>query len=173
MATPRTIEEVNGLDRDAFVAALGHLFEGTPGIAAKAWEARPFADRDALHRALCDVMWALAPAEQEALIKAHPDLAGRAAIAGELTPDSAREQASARLDRLTPDEYATFHRLNAAYRERFGFPFVICVREHTQASILAQFAARLDNDRDAEVATALGEIAKIAGLRLRDAVRDA
>src|SRR3712207_2943925 len=105
-----------------------------------------------------------------ALIRAHPDLAGKAAIAGELTPESTREQASARLDRLSPEEFATFTRLNQAYRDTFGFPFVICVREHTKASILENFAARLHNGREQEIDIALGEIAKIAKLRLFDVV---
>jgi OHCU decarboxylase len=115
-------------------------------------------------------MWALDPDQQIALIRAHPDLAGRAAVAGELTEESAREQASARLDQLTPAQYAEFHRLNDAYRSKFGFPFVICVREHTRASILTNFSDRLALSRDQEAATALAEIGKIAGLRLRDAV---
>lgn len=167
-----TLDEVNQLDRDQFVARLGFLFEGSPWIAAETWPARPFASLDRLHQALCATMRA-APLERKvALIRAHPDLAGRAAIAGELTPESTREQSSAGLDRLSPEEFATFTRLNAAYRDNFAFPFVVCVREHTRASILASFEARVHNDRDQEIETALGEIAKIARLRLLDTVRD-
>jgi OHCU decarboxylase len=110
-----------------------------------------------------------APPEQRlALIRAHPDLAGRAAVAGELTAHSAAEQSSAGLDRLTPDEYERFTRANAAYRERFGFPFVICVREHTKESILAGADARLQRAPEDEERTALEEIAKIARLRLEE-----
>jgi 2-oxo-4-hydroxy-4-carboxy-5-ureidoimidazoline decarboxylase len=167
---PITIAQLNLLDRESFTALLGHLFEATPSIAETTWDARPFASRDALHMALVATMWSLAPEQQRALIEAHPDLAGRAAIAGDLTPESAREQASARLDQLTPDEYARFHSLNSAYRERFGFPFIICVREHTRASILENFERRISHERADEIATALTEIGKIAGLRLRDAV---
>jgi OHCU decarboxylase len=116
-------------------------------------------------------MWELSDQARLALIHAHPDLAGRAAIAGVLTPESSREQASARLDRLTAEEYARFQQLNSAYRERFGFPFIICVREHTLASILEQFERRLNHDRAAEMTTALTEIGKIASLRLHDTVR--
>ena len=105
---------------------------------------------------------------QIALIRAHPDLAGRAAVAGTLTADSAREQSSAGLDRLTPEEYEAFTGANTAYRERFGFPFVICVREHDKDSILASAEARLQNDPDGEIDVALREIAKIAALRLED-----
>jgi OHCU decarboxylase len=160
------------MGRDEFVAALGALFEGSPWIAAETRPSRPFASRDALHQALCATMYA-APLERKlALIRAHPDLAGKAAIAGELTPESAGEQSSAGLDRLSPDEFATFTRLNQAYSDTFGFPFVICVRENTKDSILASFTARLQHPRDQEIETALGEIAKIARLRLLDAVRD-
>jgi OHCU decarboxylase len=154
--------------RDAFVARYGTLFEHSPWIAEQAWEDGPFDSPEALHAAMVAVV-ERAPVERRLeLIRAHPDLAGRAAIAGELTPDSSREQASAGLDRLTPDEYATFTRVNAAYRERFGFPFVICVREHDKASIVAAAQERLGHDRDEEIGVALGEIAKIARLRLED-----
>jgi OHCU decarboxylase len=170
--TPVTLQAINGLDRDQFVATLGFLFEGSPWIAAETWPARPFASRDELHEALCATM-RVAPAERQvALIRAHPDLAGRAAVAGELTPESTSEQASAGLDRLTAEEFAIFTQRNTAYREKFGFPFVICVREHTKTSILANFETRLRNERDQEIATALGEIAKIARLRLLDTVAD-
>jgi 2-oxo-4-hydroxy-4-carboxy-5-ureidoimidazoline decarboxylase len=163
-----TLDEINALDHNAFVARLGFLFEGSPWIAAETWPARPFADAEALHRALCATVEA-APVERKlALIQAHPDLAGRAAVAGALTPESTREQSSAGLDRLTPEQFARFNRLNTAYRDTFGFPFVICVREHTRESIMANFEARLQNDRQREIASALAEIAKIARLRLID-----
>ncbi len=161
-----SIDQLNALDQDSFVQHLGFLFERSPWIAAEAWHARPFASRSQLHESLCAVMYAASRDQQIALIRAHPDLAGKAAIAGDLTPDSLREQASAGLDRLAPDEFAAFTRLNNAYRDRFGFPFVVCVREHTKESILAAFARRLEHDRESEIATALGEIAKIAKLRL-------
>ena len=166
-----TLAAINALDRDTFVAVLGPLFEGSPWIAAETWPARPFADLDHLHRALCAVMYGAPVERQVALIQAHPDLVGRAALAGTLTPESTGEQAAAGLDRLTPDEIATFTHLNQAYRDRFGFPFVICARENKKAGILAGFAARLSNTRETEIATALDEIAKIARLRLWDRVR--
>jgi 2-oxo-4-hydroxy-4-carboxy-5-ureidoimidazoline decarboxylase len=167
-----TLDHLNALDRAQFVARLGHLFEASPWIAAAAWDARPFGSLGALHQALLAVV-AAAPVERKlALIRAHPDLAGRAAVAGELTPDSTREQASAGLDRLSAEEFARFTRLNGAYREQFGFPFVICVREHDRHSILGEFERRLQNARDAEVDTALAEIGKIARLRLLDAVAE-
>ncbi|MBK9714115.1 MAG: 2-oxo-4-hydroxy-4-carboxy-5-ureidoimidazoline decarboxylase [Kouleothrix sp.] len=168
--SPLTLEDVNALGRDEFVAQLGFLFERSPWVADGAWPARPFAGLDQLHQALCAAMYGADDRHKVALIQAHPDLAGKAAIAGALTAESSREQSSAGLDRLSPQEFAAFTRLNGAYRDRFDFPFVICVREHTRQSILASFEARLLNDRSQEIATALGEIAKIARLRLLDAV---
>ena len=170
--TPIALAEVNDLSRDEFVAALGPLFEGSPWIAAATWPAHPFASINQLHQALCATMNAASIERQVALIQAHPDLAGKAAIAGELTAESAREQSSAGLSRLAPAEFATFTRLNQAYREKFGFPFVICAREHSTTNILEHFATRLEHPRVQEIATALGEIAKIARLRLLDAVRE-
>lgn len=159
---------INQLDRSTFVARLGALFEGSPWIAEEAWHARPFAGLEQLHAALCERMYAAPIERQLALIRAHPDLVGRAALTGTLTPESTREQASAGLDRLSPDEIAQFTRLNRSYHERFGFPFVICARENKKESIMAGFDARLRHERDEEIATALHEIAKIAWLRLRD-----
>lgn len=168
--TPLTLAEINHLDQDSFVAALGALFEHSPWVAAHAWHARPFASIDDLYAALCRAMYD-APADQHlALIQAHPDLAGKLVLAGELTPESTKEQSSVGLDQLSPDEWATFTQLNQEYRSRFGFPFVVCVREHTKNSILANFAARLQHTREEEMRTALGEIAKIAHLRLLDLV---
>ena len=168
---PITLAVVSNLSRAEFVVALGSLFEGSPWIAESTWPARPFASIDQLHQALCATMYAAPIDRQVALIQAHPDLAGKAAIAGELTAESAREQSSAGLSRLAPEQFATFTRLNQAYRETFGFPFVICAREHSAVSILEHFATRLEHPRDQEIATALGEIAKIAHLRLLDAVQ--
>lgn len=171
MTTPRlTIHEINAFDRDQFVAALGSLFEGPPWIAEAAWQMRPFSDRATLYDALCAAMYNAPPEQHAALIQAHPDLVGRAALAGTLAPASSQEQAAAGLDRLTLDEIAAFTRLNAAYHERFGFPFVVCARENKKESILAGFSARLDNTREQEIHTALREIAKIGQLRLFDIV---
>lgn len=172
MAEPLPLDLINTLDRDRFVAALGRLFERSPWVAAGAWHARPFGSRAALHEALCRVMYAAPAAQQLDLLRAHPDLAGKAAVAKTLTVASAGEQASAGLDRLSPDEFARFTALNNAYHERFGFPFIICVREHTKHSILDHFVARLNHTPDEEISTALGEIAKIANIRLHDAVQN-
>jgi 2-oxo-4-hydroxy-4-carboxy-5-ureidoimidazoline decarboxylase len=165
-----SITALNAADRATFVAAIGFAFEASPWIAEAAWDRRPFRDLADLHAALIGVV-ATAPEERRvALIAAHPDLAGRVAREGSLTPASRAEQASAGLDRLTPEEIARFDAANAAYRARFGFPFVICAREHDKASILAALEQRSSHERAAEIATALGEIAKIARLRLEDAV---
>jgi len=170
-AEPITLADVNTLDRSGFVAKLGFLFEGSPWIAEATWPARPFADLEHLHQALCATMYAAPIDRQIALIRAHPDLAGKAAIAGDLTPESAREQSSAGLNQLAPAEFARFTQLNQAYRDRFAFPFIICVREHTKTSIFDNFVVRLQNTREQEMRTALGEIAKIARLRLLDIVK--
>jgi OHCU decarboxylase len=164
------MESINELGRAAFVQRFGPLFEHSPWVAEDAWSDRPFTDADELYEALRAAMYAAPRERQLALIRAHPDLAGRAAIEGTLTRSSTREQASAGLDRLTPDEYDAFTRTNTAYRERFDFPFVVCVREHTKESILRVAAERLEHTHDEEVRVALEEIAKIARLRLREVI---
>lgn len=139
------------------------LFEHSPWVEARA-DARPSSgDR---HADLMAVVREASPEEQLSLIRAHPELAGKAAVDGSLTEASAAEQASARLDRLTRAEFDRFHALNAAYREKFGFPFIICVRLTDKAGILAAMERRLANDRDTEIATALDEIGEIVRLRL-------
>ncbi len=168
--TRLTIDELNALGRVDFVDALGFVFEGPPWIVERAWEARPFGDVARLYERLCAVMYGVPVERQVALLRAHPDLVGRAALAGALTPASTGEQASAGLDRLSPAEVDRFTRLNTAYHDAFGFPFVICARENKKEGILAGFDARLGNTRAQEIATALDEVAKIARLRLLDHV---
>jgi OHCU decarboxylase len=164
------LADLNAADRDAFVAAVGFAFEDSPWIAARAWDSRPFDSVAALHARMVGIVGAAPRQQQIALIAAHPDLAGRVAREGRLTASSSAEQASAGLDRLTADEISRFDRLNSAYRSKFAFPFVICAREHDKASLLSNLERRGGNDRDAEIATALAEIAKIARLRLNDAI---
>jgi OHCU decarboxylase len=166
------IDDAATLSREAFVASFGGVFEDSPWIAEAAYDTRPWSDVEDLHAALVAIVDAAPPSARLALIRAHPDLAGKAAIAGELTPESTREQAAAGLDRLTPEQHADLLRLTAAYRERFGFPFVVCAREHTADTIIAAARERLDHDPDDEERTALAEIAKIAALRLADLVED-
>ena len=165
-----SIAALNAADRATFVAAVGFAFENSPWIAEAAWDRRPFAGLDDLHAALTAVVMAAPPERQEALIAAHPDLAGRVAREGRLTAASRGEQAGAGLDRLTAAEIARFDDANAAYSTKFGFPFVICARRHDTASILAALDRRVHNGREAEIETALAEIAMIARLRLEDAI---
>ena len=158
------------MDRDEFVARFGGVFEESPWIAREAWEQRPFGSVEALHAAMVRVVEHAPRTARRELIWAHPDLAGKAAIAGTLTPESTREQAAAGLDRLTPAQYERITALTAAYRERFGFPFVVCAREHTPDTIIAGAAERVESEPEQEEKIALREIAKIARLRLDDLV---
>jgi len=157
---------MNGMDRTTFVRTFGGVFENSLWVAEQAWTARPFADVAALHAAMCDAVRKAPQTRQLELLRAHPDLAGRAARAGAMSASSVTEQASAGLDRLTDDEYERFARLNAAYTAAFGFPFVIAVRRHDKAAILAAFERRLRNTKDVEVATALDQVFEITRLRL-------
>ena len=168
---PVTLDHLNRSAPGSFVEALGHLFEHSPWVAEETYAKRPFAGLEELHQALCDTMRAAPLSRQLALIRAHPDLAGRLAQAGQLTADSTREQAAAGLDRLSGAEAAEISRLNDAYKARFGFPFVICARLNAKDAILASMRARVASTPEAELSTALGEIAKIARLRLLEAVR--
>lgn len=164
------LRDVNGLNEDEFLARFGSIFERSPWVAAGAWRERPFDGFMGLHRAFVKAMYEAPHERRLALIRVHPDLAGKAAIGGELTPESASEQASAGLDKLTPEQYEAFTRTNREYRERFGFPLIIAVRGHTRETILAEAEARLKRSRSEEVETALAEISKIALLRLGDRV---
>ena len=157
---------LDAADEATFVAALSEVYEHAPWVAQAVWRQHPFATLAALHEAMMAAVRA-APAEQRlTLIKGHPDLAGKAARAGAMTADSQAEQASAGLERLSEAEFAQFHRLNGAYREKFGIPFIICARRHGKDSILQQFERRLQNGTAEEAETALAEIFRIAALRL-------
>ena len=163
-----TLAHLNTSDRGAFTAALGHLFEHSPWVAEETWPQRPFRDVAQLQAALCATMRGATPERQLALIRAHPDLAGRLAQQNKLTAESTREQASAGLNGLTAAELAEFQRLNAAYLARFQFPFIICARLSNKSAILVAMQARGGNSPEQEFQTALGEIEKIAQLRLID-----
>jgi 2-oxo-4-hydroxy-4-carboxy-5-ureidoimidazoline decarboxylase len=161
-----SVESLSRADQDAFVAALGGIFEHSPWVAERAWEARPFASVEALHRAMVGVVERLPRETQVALVRAHPELAGREAAAGTLTADSTGEQQSAGLDRCTPDELARLRDLNARYREKFGFPFVMAVRGRSRHEIMDAMEARLGNDAGTELARCLSEIGRITRVRL-------
>jgi 2-oxo-4-hydroxy-4-carboxy-5-ureidoimidazoline decarboxylase len=163
-----TLDHLNQVSAADFTAFLGSIYEHSPWVPLRAIVSRPFASVAALHAAMSEVVASATHAEQSALVAAHPDLAGRRARAGALAPSSAHEQASLGLDRLSDAEFQRFESLNAAYRARFGFPFVIAVRRQTRASVLREFERRLDNDAETELRTALAEINAIARFRLDD-----
>jgi 2-oxo-4-hydroxy-4-carboxy-5-ureidoimidazoline decarboxylase len=161
-----TLAELNGLDRAAFVAALGGAFEHSPWIAEAAWDRRPFASVDALHAAMVAVVREGGEARQLALLRAHPELAGKAMVRRELTADSTREQAGAGLDQCSPEEFARLTDLNARYNAKFGFPFILAVKGHDRAGILREFARRMESERATEIAECLSQVARIARLRI-------
>ena len=165
-----SIDAVNALDAGAFAARFGDVAERSPWVAEDAFAARPYADREALAGAFAAVVRAASPEAQIALLRAHPDLAGRAAIAGDIAEESRREQVGADLDRLTADEYHRFHDLNTRYRERFGFPFIFAVKGGTKDMILAAFEERIGNDSDTERAAALANVERILRFRIEDRV---
>jgi 2-oxo-4-hydroxy-4-carboxy-5-ureidoimidazoline decarboxylase len=161
-----TLDSLNKAGEADFTAALADIYEHSPWVAKAASARRPFATLTALHEAMIAAVRE-APSEiRLALVRAHPDLAGKAARVGALTADSTNEQASVGLDRLNEQEFARFHRLNDAYQAKFSIPFIVCVRRHTKDSILRQFEARLEHKQADELDTALGEIFRIAALRL-------
>lgn len=161
-----TLDALNAADADSFVDAIGGIYEHSPWVAEAVVGRRPFATLASLHDAMSAALLTADDARKRAVLNAHPDLAGKAALAKTLTPDSKNEQSSAGLDRLNETDFAVFQRLNGAYRDKFGFPFIICVRRHTKDSIFRQFECRLRNDPTAEYETALGEVNRIAALRL-------
>lgn len=167
------LSRINTLARPEFTETLGGIFEHAPWVAEAASSQRPFESLNALHEAMCGVVAGAGEARQLELIRAHPDLAGRAARAGDLTAASSGEQAGAGLDRLSETEYERFHTLNDAYRKRFDFPFVLAVKGHTKTSILAAFETRLEHSPEAERETALTEIYTIARFRLEALIGDA
>ena len=167
---PITLEAVNAMDLAGFVAAFGDVAEHSPWVAERAAEQRPFATRRAMIEAFGDEVREAGPAEKLTLLRAHPDLAGKAAIAGEMAADSRREQASAGLDTLTPEEFSRFTELNDAYAAKFDFPFILAVRGADKQTILAAFAERIERDEEAEKAMAVNEVVRIIGFRIEDRV---
>lgn len=160
------LTEINGLSHAEFVRVVGPVFEHSPWIAEAAAAQRPFANRAALHAALCAIVRNAGEEKQLALIRAHPDLVGRVV----LTAESNREQAAAGLMQLKPDEVALFNRYNAEYKSRFSLPFIICARKNKKDAMLSAFPERLKNTREVEIRTALDQIFQIAELRLTDLI---
>ncbi len=159
-----TLAELNAADRDSFVAALGAVFEDSPWVAGRAWVHRPFTSLAVLHGAMVAEVLAAHPAEQMALLRAHPDLGTRA----RMSDASNLEQAGADLDSLTRAEFDRLQRLNAAYRDKFDFPFLFAVKGRTKHHVLEALAARLPAGPDAEFAEALQQVFQIARFRLED-----
>lgn len=162
--------DLGALDCETFLRTFGGVFEHSAWVAEGAWREAPFDSLQSLHAAMLRACLGAPRDRQLALIKAHPDLAGKAAVAGDLTESSRDEQAGAGLDRLAPAEFARFQDLNGAYQAKFGFPFILAVKGHDKHSILASFAERLENDEAAEFQRALEEIGKIALFRLHDLI---
>ncbi|MBW8444723.1 MAG: 2-oxo-4-hydroxy-4-carboxy-5-ureidoimidazoline decarboxylase [Arenimonas sp.] len=161
------------MDKADFISRFGGVFEHSPFIAERAFDAGLISQpltASGVHGALTEKFRTASGDERLGVLRAHPDLAGRLAIAGELTEDSAREQAGAGLDRLSPEEHARFTALNTAYTTKFGFPFIIAVKGLTKDEILSAFEARIDNSRETEFATACAEVEKIARLRLESLI---
>jgi 2-oxo-4-hydroxy-4-carboxy-5-ureidoimidazoline decarboxylase len=166
IAGPADMAPINAMDRAAFVQKFGAIFENSPWVAEKAWEKRPFASLDDMHAAMVAVAKTAPAAQQLALLQSHPDLAGKEAQAGTLTASSVAEQASAGLNALSPAEMTELSGLNAAYKTRFGFPFIIAVRMHTKEGIFFEFRRRLQNDTQTEFANDLQNVYIITRLRL-------
>jgi 2-oxo-4-hydroxy-4-carboxy-5-ureidoimidazoline decarboxylase len=165
-----TLEQLNEMPRDAFEVALSGIFEHSPWVAEKAAVYRPFASVDALYAAMCGIVANAGNERQLALINAHPELAGKAAVRGELTAESTREQSGAGLAACSQEEFDTLQRLNRAYRDKFGCPFILAVRGYDRAGIIANFQARVENAREQELRTSLEQIYRIARFRIDDLV---
>ncbi|MBU6185485.1 MAG: 2-oxo-4-hydroxy-4-carboxy-5-ureidoimidazoline decarboxylase [Synechococcales bacterium] len=168
MMPTHPLSELNQMDQCTFTTTLGAIFENTPTIAHRAWEKLPFDSLDHLHEVMVSIVLAMSNGEKLALICAHPSLGDRVKMA----PASVREQAKLGLDCLPPEIYTRFQSLNQAYRERFGFPFIIAVGNHTIHSILEAFEFRRHNSVESELNQAIVEIAQIARFRLLDIIGD-
>jgi len=163
-----TIAELNALERPGFVAALGWIFEDSPWVAERTWSARPFNGVDALYAAMMGELAQANPEEQIALLRAHPDLGTRA----RMSSASVGEQAGAGLDQLTPQEFERLQRLNSAYRNKFGFPFLFAVKGSTKHDVLRALERRLEASPEQEYQEALRQVHRIARNRLLETVQE-
>src|SRR5581483_6701196 len=166
----KRLDELNACTQSEFVAALANIFEHSPWVAEQVFATRPFTGVNALFVTMKSMVERAPQALRLALIKSHPDLADKTRRAAGLTAESTAEQNSVGLDQLSDAEYEAFERVNNAYRSKFGFPYIVCVRRHTKDSILADFERRLPNDAATETATSIAEICRIAALRLDQTV---
>jgi 2-oxo-4-hydroxy-4-carboxy-5-ureidoimidazoline decarboxylase len=163
-----TIGDLNALDREDFVAALGWIFEDSPWVAERTWPARPFANLDVLHNTMIGELMRATPDEQRALLCAHPDLGTRARI----SPASTDEQAGAGLDQLNPQEFEFLQEMNSAYRKKFGFPFLYAVKGSTKHDILRALQLRLGASPQEEFDEALRQVQRIARFRLLEIIQE-
>jgi len=161
-----TLDELNRMDERAFTTALGGIYEHSPWVAAGVAAGRPYASVGALATAMASVVASAGESRQLALIRAHPELAGKAMVKKELTADSTGEQAGAGLTNCSPAEFARLTELNGRYNARFGFPFILAVKGFDRAGVIAEFARRVEQDRATEFAESLRQIERIARLRL-------
>lgn len=167
-----TLAFLNACSRTDFLAALGGIFEHAPWVAEAVVERRPFSSVDEMHRAMLGVIRSLPEAGLIDFLNVHPELAGAQARAGVMTADSTREQGALAVSAMPADEIVRWDRLNHDYRERFGFPFILCARRHSQASMLEAFERRLARRRNEELDAAVQEIEHISRLRLADRIAD-
>lgn len=170
MSTRVTLDELNAMADHQFVQVLGGVFEHSAWVAEQVAPLRPFDRVDDLHQAMVDRIVDAGPEAQMELIQAHPELAGKAAVRGTLTPESTSEQRGAGLDQCSPEEFGELTALNQAYREKFGFPFILAVRGHDRQSIIQQFRRRLALSRSQEITECLDQIYKIGRFRLDDLI---
>ena len=168
--TTYTITQLNARPEPEFVKVLGGIYEHSPWFAQAAAQQRPFSDMAELAAALRRAVDDAGREAQLKLVRAHPELAGKAAVRGELTAESTREQAGAGLDQCTPEEFQRLQNLNASYNQKFGFPFILAVRGYDRHGIIDAFARRLDNAPDVELQTCINQIHRIAQFRLNDLV---
>lgn len=171
MTEPLTLSQVNALTREEFIAQFGDIAEYSSWVAEGAVDVRPFLSHDSLVDAFQLSVLTAPQSRQDALILAHPDLAGRAAKAGDLAEESRREQKGAGLDRLTEEEFKRFHQLNDLYRARFGFPFIFAVSGATKFQILESFETRVGGTKFEERLTALAQVLRIIRFRLETRVK--
>ncbi len=165
-----SIDDLNRMTVSDFTDRFGDVAEHSPWVAERAAGARPFSDWDAVAEAFAAALRGAVLDEQLAVLRAHPDLAGRAAVSGDLSDDSRKEQAGAGLDRLTPEEFERFTALNAAYKERFEIPFIFAVKGATKGMILAAFEERIANGQEVEVENAIENVCRIMRFRIEDRV---
>ena len=165
-----TLDQLNSLPADAFITALSGIFEHSPWVAEIAARQRPFTSVDELHRKMSGIVESSGEDKQLALINAHPELAGKAAVRGELTAESTREQSRAGLAQCSQQEFDKLLALNAAYRAKFGFPFILAVRGYDRHGIIANFEVRVNNSRADELRASLDQIYRIARFRLDDLI---